>query len=64
MRCLPKLLVIWGAVLPLMTYPWARGFSAQAGLLGSLPDSMSTFSSPRFLTPLLWPSGCGRWDSG
>ncbi|HYG88271.1 MAG TPA: hypothetical protein VD978_18660 [Azospirillum sp.] len=37
MRCLGNLYVIWGVLLPLMTYPWVRGYVPQLGLLGSLP---------------------------
>jgi len=36
MRCLGKLLVIWGLLLPVLTFPWMRGFHWQLGVLGSL----------------------------
>ncbi|HYD64801.1 hypothetical protein [Azospirillum sp.] len=36
MRCLGKLLVIWGGLLPVLTFPWMRGFHWQLGVLGSL----------------------------
>lgn len=64
MRCLGKLLVVWGVVVPLMTYPWASGFNPQSGLLASLPHMYlhvfgTEFSYAVVVALGLWAAGLG-----
>lgn len=64
MRSGGKIVAIWGLVLPLATYPWARGFHPQAGLIGSVPHMYFYVLESKFPYALvvlvgLWMVGLG-----
>lgn len=47
MRTVGKILVIWGALLPLIAFPSMRGFHAELGVLGSLFQMYLLFGGTR-----------------
>jgi len=59
MRCLGKLLVIWGGLLPVLTFPWMRGFHWQLGVLGSLEQMHFVVAGERFSYAIVVTFGLG-----